>query len=129
MRERDGRSLPTILVRVDAGTAIHADEGSAWEVLHSRYKAHRINHSIAFSDDGACTNRPESYLSRLRRAEIGTHRHISGKHLHQYTNEMAWREDHRRQSNGRQYAMVIGAALAHPISREWKAYWQRSISA
>lgn len=136
MRERNGRSLPyvcesedeavpTILARVDVGTTIHADEGSAWDVLHSRYKAHRINHSIAFSDDGACTNQAESYFSRLRRAEIGTHHHISGPYLHQYANEMAWREDHRRRSNGTQYLNVVSNALAHPVSRSWKGYWQR----
>jgi len=136
MRSRDGRTLPyvcksedeavpTILARVEKGSTIHADEGSAWDVLHGRFKAHRINHSISFSDDGACTNQAESYFSRLRRAEVGTHHHISGKYLHQYAGEMAWREDHRRISNGEQYLKVMGAALAHPVSRERKGYWQR----
>ncbi len=127
--ESEGDAVPTILERVEAGSTIHADEGSAWDVLHSRYKAHRINHSIAFSDDGACTNQAESFFSRLRRAEIGTHHHISGKYLHQYAGEMAWREDHRRKSNGTQYAMTVAATLAHPVSRQWKGYWQRNIKA
>ncbi len=137
MRSRNGRTLPyvcesedeaipTILARVEAGSTIHADEGSAWDTLHSRYKAHRINHSIAFSDKGACTNQAESFFSRLRRAEIGTHHHISGKYLHQYANEMAWREDHRRISNGAQYLKTVSAAISHPISRAWKGYWQRA---
>jgi hypothetical protein len=39
---------------------------------------------------------------------------------------MAWREDNRRVSNGEQYLMVANAALAHPVSRQWKGYWQRS---
>jgi len=94
----EGDAVPAILERVEAGSTIHADEGSAWDVLHGSYAAHRINHSIAFSDSGACTNQAESFFSRLRRAEIGTHHHISGKDLHQYANEMAWREDHRRGS-------------------------------
>ena len=38
---------------------------------------------------------------------------------------MAWREDNRRESNGAQYLMATGAALAHPVSRQWKGYWQR----
>ena len=61
-----------------------------------------------------------------RRAEIGTHHHISGRYLHSYANEMAWREDYRREPNGTQYLMVAAAALGHPVSREWKGYWQRS---
>jgi hypothetical protein len=37
---------------------------------------------------------------------------------------MAWREDNRRVSNGEQYLMAKNAALAHPVSRQWKSYWQ-----
>jgi hypothetical protein len=37
----------------------------------------RINHSVAYSLDGGCTNQAASYFSRLRRAEVGKHHHIS----------------------------------------------------
>ena len=86
----------------------------------------RVNHSVAFKDEDACTNQAESYFSRLRRAEIGTHHHVSGPYLHSYAREMAWREDNRRRSNGTLYALVASAALSHPVSREWKGYWQRA---
>ena len=75
-----------------------ADEGTAWDALHDRFDARRINHSVAFSDDGVCTNQAESFFSRLRRSELGVHHHFSAQYLHQYANEMAWREDHRRKS-------------------------------
>jgi transposase-like protein len=137
MRERKGRSLPfvfdseaaslpTIQARVMPGTTVYADEASCWDDLHARFNAHRINHSVAFKDEEACTNQAESYFSRLRRAEIGTHHHISGRYLHAYAREMAWREDNRRQPNGTLYLMAAGAALGHPVSREWKGYWQRA---
>ncbi len=136
MRERNGRTLPavfedesdalsTVVARVRPGSTVHADEASCWDALHARFEAKRINHSVSFSDEGACTNQAESYFSRLRRAEIGTHHHISGKYLNQYANEMAWREDHRRVPNGALYSMVVNATLAHPVSKEWKGYWQR----
>ncbi len=38
---------------------------------------------------------------------------------------MAWREDNRRKANGMQYLLVASGALGHPVSREWKGYWQR----
>lgn len=41
------------------------------------------------------TNMAESFFSRLRRAD------------------------------GEQYLMTASAALAHPVSRQWKGYWQR----
>ena len=74
----------------------------------------------------ACTNQAESFFSRLRRAEIGTHHHIAGPYLSAYANEMAWRENNRRVSNGEQYLAMVGAAMAHPVSRQWKGYWQRA---
>lgn len=67
----------------------------------------------------------ESFFSRLRRAEIGTHHRIAGDYLHAYAAEMAWREDNRRISNGEQFLLATASALSHPVSRVWKGYWQR----
>ena len=137
MRERKGRtlpfvfkseaqSLPTIEKRVHPNATIHADEAASWDRLHMFYPTKRINHQEAYSDGEACTNQAESFFSRLRRAEIGVHHHISGPYLHAYASEMAWREDHRRISNGEQYLLTVNAALSHPVSRQWKGYWQRA---
>lgn len=136
IRERDGetRSFVTkreaegvalVSANVSAEATIHADEASHWDNLHARFATKRINHSEAYSLDGACTNMAESFFSRLRRAEVGTHHHIAGKYLAAYASEMAWREDNRRVSNGGQFAQVVGAAMAAPVSRQWKGYWQR----
>ncbi|TAL78091.1 MAG: IS1595 family transposase [Beijerinckiaceae bacterium] len=138
MREREGRTLPfvfhseaasltTIEARVDAAATIHADEAAHWDRLHARYLTKRINHEWAYSDEGACTNQAESFFSRLRRAEIGTHHHIAGPYLMAYSREMAWRENNRRVSNGAQYLMAASAALAHPVSRQWKGYWKKGL--
>ena len=135
-RERGGRTLPfvfgkeadavaTLRQRIATGSIVHADEAGAWDALHAHFEMRRINHSVAFSLDGACTNQAESFFSRLRRAEMGQHHHISGKYLLSYALEMAWREDNRRQSNGALHVAAMGAALGHPVSRVWKGYWQR----
>jgi len=139
MRERNGTTLPfvhkseaegvaTVTANIQPGSTIYADEASHWDALHGKYDTKRINHSEAYSDDDCSTNMAESFFSRLRRAEVGTHHHIAGPYLHQYANEMAWREDHRRVSNGEQYLKVVGGALAHPVSRDWKGYWQRRVT-
>jgi transposase-like protein len=135
-RERYGRTLPFVVPteaaavpairqHVQPGTIVHADEAAGWDRLHAFYEMRRINHSIAYSKDGACTNWAESYFSRLRRAELGQHHHISGKYLLAYAREMAWKEDCRRIPNGSQHGAVTSAALAHPVSRMWAGYWQR----
>lgn len=136
MRERDGRTLTavfeteaagvtTVRQRVTQGSTIHADEAAHWDPLHAHFAMKRINHSFAYSHDGACTNQAESFFSRLRRMEIGTHHHVSGRYLAAYAGEAAWREDHRRKPNGTLYALVAKATMAHPVSKVWKGYWQR----
>ena len=136
MRERNGRSLPVVvanegdavpMVRDHVGTlaTIHADEGSGWDALHAGWDTRRVNHSVAFMDKGVCTNQAESYFSRLRRMEVGTHHHIAGPYLRAYAGEAAWREDNRREDNGAQAMKVVFASMASRQSRTWAGYWQR----
>lgn len=138
LRQRGGRTLPFVVAkeshgttiarnRIASGSIVHADEARGWDTLHASYDMRRVNHSVEFmSRDGACTNQAESYFSRLRRSEIGVHHRISGGYLHQYAAEMAWREDHRRVSNGEQWKAIAGLALRHPVSGAWSGYWQRN---
>ncbi|MEZ5707913.1 MAG: IS1595 family transposase [Blastomonas sp.] len=137
MRERKGRSLPFVVanegdavpyVRDHVGTlaTIYADEGSGWDDLHAGWDMRRVNHSVAFMDEGVCTNQAESYFSRLRRMEVGTHHHIAGPYLNAYAREASWREDNRRISNGKQAMLVAGSAMRSRQSRQWTGYWQRA---
>ena len=135
MRERNGNALafvqkseaasvPMIGRHVAVGSTIYADDASGWNALDTKFATKRINHSECYSDGSACTNQAESFFSRLRRAEIGTHHHISG-YLSAYAGEMAWRENNRRVSNGEQFHAVANAALVHGKSSQWAGYWQR----
>jgi hypothetical protein len=65
----------------------------------------------------------------LRRAEFGIHHRIKGHRLQAYTDEMAWRENHRRVSNGEHWNLITAAALAHPKSATWAGYWHREKAA
>jgi transposase-like protein len=116
IRERDGKVLPAafrseasamsfIKNRVARETEIMVDEAASWNDLHTRYSVKTINHQVAYSLDGACTNGAESFFSRMRRAEQGHHHHISGVYLGRYAQESAWREDMRRVANGDRFAV------------------------
>ena len=87
--------------------------------------AGRINHSEAYATLESCTNQVESYFSRLRRMIRGQHHHVSARYLAQYANHAAWLEDHRGLPNGELAGRVGDLALAHPVSRNWKGYWQK----
>ena len=95
VRQRDGRTMPSafpteasaasfIRNHVATGTEIMADEASSWNALQGRYMVKRINHQLAYSADGACTNCAESFFSRMRRAEQGHHHYIAGTYLARY---------------------------------------------
>ncbi len=137
MREREGRTL-TFVARREAegvplaarhilpGTKVYADEANHWDELHTLFpNAGRINHSEAYSADGANTNQAESYFSRLRRMIAGQHHFVSARYLYQYANEAAWKEDHRRDANGTAFARTLRLALGSAVSATFKGYWQR----
>jgi transposase-like protein len=138
-RELDGRtiasafkseagSLSFIRDKVAKGTVLNADEASSWNDLQAKYEMRRINHEEAYSLDGACTNMAESFFSRLRRAEVGHNHHIAGVYLARYAQESAWREDHRRVSNGEQVNAIATLALRRPPSVDFGGYWQRHVA-
>ncbi len=77
-RERKGRTLTTVTRQeadgvefvakvVRPGSTVHADEASHWDALHAKFETMRINHSEAYSLNGACTNQAESFLAVNRR--------------------------------------------------------------
>ena len=140
IRERGGDSLPAVFKseaaakafirsHVRPGTVVNADEAASWDGLGAKFEMKRINHTEAYSLDGACTNWAEEYFSRLRRAEVGHHHHISGPYLLRYAQEAAWREDSRRVANGEQVTRVAGLAMARKPSVDFAGYWQRHIAA
>ncbi|MFT3724575.1 MAG: IS1595 family transposase [Hyphomonadaceae bacterium] len=136
MRERKGRTRAYVVKseaqgvalakqHIELGTTVHADEARHWDKLAARFPIKRIDHSEAYSLNGACTNSAESFFSRVRRSEKGIHHHLSGPHLQAYVTELAWREDFRRASNGGQFSMLADAAAQAPKSAKWCGYWQR----
>src|SRR5690348_4219926 len=52
----------------------------------------------------------------MGRAEIRHHHHISGPYLIRFAQEMAWREDHRKDPNGFQVDRVVALAMQNKPS-------------
>jgi transposase-like protein len=114
-----------IKARVDHASTVHADESAAWNALHARFDTKRINHAVEYANDEACTNQAESYFARLRRGEIGHHHHIAGDYLIRYAREAAWKDDHRRDSNGLQVGTIVRLVSRSGPSVDFCGYWQR----
>lgn len=122
---REAQGVDFARERIEPGSIVSADETSHWDLLDPDFDMRRINHSEAYSRGGAHTNLAESYFSRLRRMIGGQHLRVEGRYLGAYAAHAAWLEDHRSESNGILADRLIGGALAAPVSRAWKGYWQR----
>lgn len=137
LRERFGRTVPFVTMseaegvklareNVSRSATMSADEASHWDALHAGWDTDRVNHSECYSDHGKHTNMVESFFSRLRRMVRGQHHFVSPKYLYQYANHAAWLEDNSHTSNGENAFSLVANAMAMPVSRTWKGYWQRS---
>mgnify|MGYP001584614200 CR=1 FL=1 len=122
---KESDAVPILRKLVKPGSTVHADEASAYDPLHGYFETKRINHSKSYSDGIACTNQAESFFSRMRRAERGVHNSIGRGYTSYYSREMSWREENKRRPNGDQFLMILSNAMASPVSRRMKGYWQR----
>jgi len=86
----------------------------------------RINHSEAYSQDGANTNWVESFFSRLRRMIERAAPSGERKVSRQYAKRSGLERGSPPLSNGTAAHRTLGLALHHPVSREWAGYWQRA---
>ncbi|MDB5684785.1 MAG: family transposase, partial [Sphingomonas bacterium] len=135
-RERGGQSMVMLCSEPEAaarapmfiapGSIVHTDEAREYNQISAYFDHRRINHSVAYSAKGGfSTNWAESFFARMRRSEFGVHHSIAGPYLAAYAAENSWREDNRRVPNGEQFLSIAAAGLHHPVSRQWKGYWQR----
>lgn len=124
------KAIATILAHVHRTAKIRTDEGTHWNILRAHFDdVKSVNHSKhGYIVRGVHTNWVESFNSRIRRAIKGVHHRIAGPYLQGYADEFAWREDHRRISNGSQFSLLLRGAAHQPISRKWSGYWQRGPS-
>lgn len=122
---KESDALPFITDRLEKGTIVHADGAHAWDSLRKFFDLLRVEHKVAFSMNGACTNHAESYFARLRRSALGVYHRISGNLLGAYTAEIAWRIDNGKLSNFDRWLSLLSLAICAPESRQWRGYWGR----
>ncbi|HDR1345210.1 TPA: IS1595 family transposase [Pasteurella multocida] len=108
---------------------INTDESTAYESLLLDYDLRTVNHKDEYrSDFGVTNNQSESFFSRFKRMYYGHVHKMNNTYLLNYANEIAYREDNRRQSNGWQFNDILGKCLDTTNEQnEWCGYWQRKI--
>ena len=110
---------------VKLGSEIHADEHNGYDHFHAHYDMQRVNHSTEYSGVyGENNNQAESYNSRFRRMQYGQCHKVGTLYLSNYANEIAYREDTRRWSNGKIFNDILTKCLKSTVSNEFCGYWQ-----
>lgn len=110
---------------VSKDAVMYADENAAYDVLHAHFDTRRINHSLEYVGPiKENTNQAESYFSRFHRMHMGQHHKMSTLYLDRYANEVAYREDTRRLSNGTIFADITKRCATAKTSRDFCGYWQ-----
>lgn len=120
---QDMLALTRLLVKQDS--EICADENPAYDALGFRYKLYRVNHSQEYrAIDGTTNNLAESYFARLRRASIGVYHRMLHNYLMLYANEIAWREDTRKQKPVERLEGLLCSCLNQRPSPHFTCYGQ-----
>ena len=88
---------PIVRKNVRQGSTVHTDEWWAYRRLDKYGFDHKsVSHSIRqWVKDGSHTNNLEGYWSHIKRSLLGTHIHVSGKHLSKYLGEFNYRHNMR----------------------------------
>lgn len=122
----DSYSAETLMHRyVEKGSSIMSDENGAYSRLSQWYKHEAVEHSKEFvRPDGVNENQAEAFFSRLRRCEYGVVHRITYKYLMDLSNEMAWREDTRRFTEGERFLDILKKIFKNGLSIWWRGYHQ-----
>ena len=113
-------TLQTIIrPNVDRSAVIMTDENRSYEGLDDHFKAHHaVNHSETYVRGMIIhTNFAESYHALLKRSIIGTHHHMSERHLPRYLREREFHWNRRKASDGERTADAIKGA--GPVRSDW----------
>lgn len=120
------RSVVPIIHRyIVKNSVIQSDDGQAFSSLSAWYEHQVVRHSSEYcTDTGVNNNQSESFFSRMRRIEYGTHHGMRPQYLAFYAAEVAWREDHRRISLRQKFDDLWVRIFSCDISRVWQGYIQ-----
>lgn len=117
---------PLVKRFVQKGTTIHTDQGRGFADLKGLYRHATVVHTIEYcTADGVNNNQAESFFARVRRLVRGQIHRMTKTYMLAYVNEIAWREDVRRESTLEQLSLLLGKCFKTKPSDRWLGYWQR----
>ena len=125
MGESSASTMKLADSNVEKNAIIFADDHPSYDPLHAHLVMKRVNHAEHYvGENGENTNQAESFFSRFRRMQYGQHHKMSNAYMGMYSNEAAFREDTRRNSNGAIFENIVTRCAKHGVSKNLCGYWQ-----
>ncbi|MCG9708717.1 IS1595 family transposase [Pseudoalteromonas sp. Isolate3] len=110
---------------IEKGASVRTDECPAYNLFSGYFDHETVEHSKEYSTvDGINNNQAESFFSRPRRSEYGVFHRMMARYMLDYMNEMAWREDGRRETESERFLGILRKSLFVKNSLWWRGYWQ-----
>lgn len=121
----DQRTIMSLAQKYIApGAEVMTDELGGYTKLAKLFRHRTVNHSNEFStDEGVSNNQAESFFARVRRFIIGQVHRVTPHYMFDYMNEMAWREDTRRDRPSEKLDWLVRTTLG-TWSHKWRYYWR-----
>ena len=96
-------------------TEVYTDEHRSYQGINRPHKV--VKHSAKEYVNGqASTNGIESFWALLKRGYVGTHHHMSHKHLHRYVSEFRGRHNSRPLDTEQQMEAMVQGAEGKPMT-------------
>ena len=100
---------PIVRENVVLGSQISTDEHKSYRRLSNGYNHQTVNHTKKeYVRGDVHTNTLEGHWSHFKRAVLGTHIHISAKHMWKYVGEFSYRRNYR-QSHSLMFSRLVEA--------------------
>jgi len=125
MAENEDYAISLAKTFIEPDSVVMTDESPAYTQLSNWFDHKTVPHAVMFATiDGVSDNQAESYFSRLRRYTVGVSHRIEPKYMADIANEMAWREDVRRNTMRENLNLLLGSVFKRGKSQWWRGYWQ-----
>ncbi len=113
---KKGTLQAVTIPNVDGTAHIITDEHASYKGLAKHFASHEvINHSKEYVRGVIHTNFAESYHSLLKRSIMGTHHHLSVKHLPRYLREREFHWNRRHATDGERTVDAIKGAAGEAV--------------
>lgn len=102
--------------QVEPDAKVYTDDLQSYDGLDRRYIHETVNHTFQYVDGDAHTNTLEGMWNLLKRGLKGTYVAVSPQHLQRYVDELLYRYNQRKGTDGERFLQAMAGVVSRRIS-------------